>query len=49
MTADFYDEAGRRARWLGALHGNPDPKPCGDSVADDSCWKPQTRRPLPTP
>ncbi|MFI7676441.1 hypothetical protein [Actinophytocola sp. NPDC049390] len=26
MTADFYDETGRHARWLGALHGNADPE-----------------------
>ncbi|PRY29215.1 hypothetical protein [Umezawaea tangerina] len=25
-TADLYDETGRRARWLGALHGNADPE-----------------------
>lgn len=25
-TADFYDETGRHARWLGAIHGNADPE-----------------------
>jgi hypothetical protein len=37
-TADFHDETGRQARWLGTIHGNAGPKPCGASTPADSCW-----------